>query len=120
MLKELIPNAILVSGKDDLQARKIAKEELAKNPKAIILASSIFDVGVDVPAIKNLIVAGSHVNTGRVIQKAGRATRKNESIGKLTATIHDFDTSENAMAVKQTKKKIKIYEEIMKLKMVFI
>lgn len=120
ILKELIPNAILISGKDDLQERNKAKDELQKNPKAIVIASSIFDVGVDLPAIKNLIIASSHINTSRIIQKYGRSTRKNESTGKLSAVIHDFDTSDNQIAVKQTKRKIEVYEKIIKAKMEYV
>lgn len=120
LLKSLIPNSILIHGKDDREARNKAKEQLSKNKKTILIASSIFDVGVDLPSIRNLIIASSHINTSRVIQKAGRATRKNESIGKLVAAIHDFDTNDNQIAIKQTKRKIQIYKDIMKLKMEFV
>lgn len=120
LLKSLIPNSILVHGKDDRESRNKAKDELAKNKNTIIIASSIFDVGVDLPSIRNLIIASSHINTSRIIQKAGRATRKNESIGKLVAAIHDFDTNDNQIAIKQTKRKIQVYKDIMKLKMEFV
>lgn len=115
ILQEMIPGSILIHGKDDRAARDAARKAISDNPKAVVIASSILDVGVDWPAIRNLIIASSHVNSGRIVQKAGRATRKLESIGKLSGVIHDFATSENAIARKQTKKKVHVYEEIMKL-----
>lgn len=120
ILKNLIPSAILISGKDDIQQRNKAKDELQKNKNSIVIASSIFDVGVDLPAIKNLIIASSHINTSRIIQKYGRSTRKNESTGKLSAIIHDFDTNDNQIAIKQTKRKIEVYEKIIKAKMEYV
>lgn len=114
-LKKLLPEAILVSGEDDRKARDEAKRSLADNKKAIVIASEIFSTGVDIPAIKTLILAGSSVSSVKTMQKLGRATRNDKSTDKWSGEIVDFLQRDNALTLKQSKKRMNIYKEILKV-----
>lgn len=115
VLKELMPQAILISGETDLMSRKEAKKRLEDDPNTIVLASEIWSTGTDLPSLKNLILAGSSVGAVRVIQKLGRATRVHAESGKFNGHIYDFWQNTNPLSLKQSKKRLKIYEEILKI-----
>lgn len=115
ILHKLIPGSILIYGKHNKEERERAKKELKENKDAVVIASSIFNVGVNIPAIANLIVASVNVSKVAVIQKSGRAVRVDSSTGKFHATIHDFAQYNNSIATKQTEKRVKIYKNTMGL-----
>ena len=114
-LLKLIPDGILISGDDDRYTREQAKKKIQESHKTIVIASSIFDVGVDIPAIKTLILAGSSVSNVRVMQKIGRATRKDLKTLKEDAEVVDFMQYDNPLSLKQSKKRKKIYEDLLKV-----
>jgi type I site-specific restriction endonuclease len=92
-----------------------------KNEKnSIVIASSIWSTGVDIRSIKNLILADSNVAATRVIQKFGRAVRKDASTDKHQAVIWDFYQNDNALSIKQSRKREKIYTDILKMKVKFL
>lgn len=80
----------------------------------IIIASKIFDQGVDIPELDALILAGSGKSTGRALQRIGRVIRKRD--GKTKAIVVDFmdnakflrDHSEVRMSVYKTEPEFKI------------
>jgi superfamily II DNA or RNA helicase len=119
-LKKLISDAILISGENDKKDRNDAKAELSKNNKATVLASSIFDVGIDIPEIETLILAGSSVSNVRTLQKIGRLTRLSEKTGKISGEVIDFYQCDNNLSLKQSKKRKMIYEKIMKIKVTMV
>ena len=114
-LLKLIPHGILISGDDDRFTREQAKQKIKDDLNTVIIASSIFDVGVDIPAIKTLILAGSSVSNVRVMQKIGRATRKDLNTLKEDAEIIDFMQYDNPLSLKQSRKRKKIYEDLLKI-----
>lgn len=54
----------------------------------VLVASKIFDQGVDIPELDALILAGSGKSSGRALQRIGRVIRKYE--GKKIATVIEF------------------------------
>ena len=54
----------------------------------VLIASKIFDQGVDIPELDALILAGSGKSSGRALQRIGRVIRKND--GKSIAIVVDF------------------------------
>lgn len=54
----------------------------------ILIASKIFDQGVDIPELDALILAGSGKSSGRALQRIGRVIRKFE--GKKKAIVVEF------------------------------
>ena len=115
-----MPEAILISGDSSTKDRDRAKEYLKDNKNAIVIASSIWSTGVDIRSIKNLILADSNVAATRVIQKFGRAVRKDAHTDKHHAVIWDFLQNDNPLSIKQSRKRIKIYRDILKMKVNFV
>jgi len=109
LLKRL-PGAIVVDGFSDQSDRNKAKKFLAENKNAIVLASGIFNKGVDIPALENYINASGGRSTVQVIQKLGRTTRLNVETGKEEAQVHDFFDMFSPISLSQSKKRQKIYE----------
>lgn len=78
----------LLMGNDSLKKRDEVKDRLTKKEINVILASSIFDIGVDLPSLSGLILAGSGKSSIRALQRIGRVIRSYE--GKKNAAIIDF------------------------------
>lgn len=78
----------MLMGNDSLKKRNEVKDMLTKKEINVILASSIFDIGVDLPSLSGLILAGSGKSSIRALQRIGRVIRCYE--GKKNAAIIDF------------------------------
>jgi superfamily II DNA or RNA helicase len=120
LLKKLMPEAVLISGDSSTKDRDKAKDYLKNEKKSIVIASSIWSTGVDIRSIKNLILADSNVAATRVIQKFGRAVRKDQHTDKHQAIIWDFFQNDNPLSIKQSRKRMKIYKDILKMKVNFV
>jgi superfamily II DNA or RNA helicase len=113
ILHKLISEEIsctLLSGKDKMETREGAKLDIENGNIQAIIASKIFDIGVDIPALSGLIVAGSGKSSVRALQRIGRVIRPYE--GKKQAAVVDF--IDNAHYVKkhsQARKEIYSLEE---------
>jgi len=77
-----------LSGSDSLDKRIEVKERLLSKKSNLVLASSIFDIGVDIPSLSALVLAGSGASRIRAIQRLGRICRKFP--GKKFVAVIDF------------------------------
>jgi superfamily II DNA or RNA helicase len=77
-----------LSGKDKLDVRTDAKDNLLSGKSNLVLASNIFDIGVDIPSLSALILAGGGKSSIRALQRIGRVIRKHKT--KKHAAIVDF------------------------------
>lgn len=109
-LQKLLPEAKLIDGSDDKLTRNEAKKFLLENENNIVLASKIWNQGVDIPWIKTLIIAGAGKSMVVSIQRLGRSTRKDESTQKISAKFIDFYDRFSPLAIKQSNKRINTYE----------
>jgi len=75
--------------------------------KGILIASGIFDEGVDIPEINTLIVASAGKSDVKTIQRIGRGLRKKSLSAYLSA--YDFDDTGKFLS-KHSLKRIQIYE----------
>lgn len=82
-----IPCAIL-SGKDSSAERDKVKKQLENREINCILASKIFDIGVDIPSLSGLVVASGGKSSVRVLQRIGRIIRS--APNKVRAAAIDF------------------------------
>jgi superfamily II DNA or RNA helicase len=74
----------------------------------LIIATAIYDQGVDIPNIDALILAGSGKSSGRALQRIGRVIRP--AAGKKDAIVLDF--IDNAKYVlDHSKKRIDVYKK---------
>lgn len=86
-LSKLLPCALL-SGKDSSETRNAVKQDLESGKIKCIVASKIFDIGVDLPSLSGLIIASSGKSSVRALQRIGRVIRKFPN--KKQAAIIDF------------------------------
>ena len=86
-LKGKIPTALL-SGKDSSKVRQKIKDQLQDGKLKCIIASKIFDMGIDLPILSGLITAGAGKSSVRALQRIGRVIRPFP--GKKMAAILDF------------------------------
>lgn len=87
LLKKNIPTALL-SGKDSSNIRERIKKDLENNQIKCICASKIFDIGIDLPILSGLIIAGAGKSSVRALQRIGRVIRPYP--GKNMAAVVDF------------------------------
>ena len=81
-------NCELLHGSHSLEKREEIKQKLLNGELDLILASQIFDIGVDIKTLNGLILAGGGKSKIRTIQRIGRIIRGNP--GKEMAAICDF------------------------------
>lgn len=87
LIGKSLPVALL-SGKDPQEKREKAKEDLQTGKISAILASTIFDIGVDIPSASGLITAGGGKSSVRALQRIGRVIRGYPN--KKCAYVYDF------------------------------
>ncbi|QEK11544.1 DEAD/DEAH box helicase [Crassaminicella thermophila] len=79
------------TSKEDIEERKILKEQFAKGEQLqALIAIKCLDEGVNIPKIKTAFILASTTNPKEYIQRRGRVLRRAE--GKDFAEIYDFIT----------------------------
>jgi superfamily II DNA or RNA helicase len=78
----------ILHGNDPLKRRTEVKEMLVKKTINVILASTIFDLGVDIPILNGLVLGGGGKSSIRALQRIGRVIRFYP--GKKYAAVVDF------------------------------
>jgi superfamily II DNA or RNA helicase len=86
-LKKNVPTALL-SGKDNSNIREKIKAELEDGKLKCLVASKIFDIGVDLPILSGLVIAGGGKSSVRALQRIGRVIRPYP--GKKVSAVLDF------------------------------
>ena len=77
-----------MSGNDSLEKRDEVKKAIYSGKIDVILASTIFDIGVDIKCLSALILAGGGKSYVKALQRIGRVIRSYP--GKKFAAIVDF------------------------------
>lgn len=90
LLSRMTNGTILVSGLTEAQERNQKLAMLERNEIPAIVATPIFDEGMDLPAIKVLILAGAGKSHMKLLQRIGRGMRKKPS-GENVVRIYDFE-----------------------------
>lgn len=103
----------MLYGNDSLERRAEVKEMVDSRSIEMVLASTIFDIGVDIPILSALVLAGGGRSSVKCLQRAGRILRKYP--GKKYAAIIDFYDQ-----IKFLKKHSKIRHDIYKSEEGFI
>jgi len=92
ILLELMQNAgircAMLYGDDPLDRRSEVKDMLINKEINVILASTIFDLGVDIPSLSALVLCGGGKSSIRALQRIGRIIRK--FTGKKHVAVVDF------------------------------
>jgi superfamily II DNA or RNA helicase/intein/homing endonuclease len=78
----------LLSGKDSAKQRNKIKDDLESSKIKCLVASKIFDIGIDIPILSGLVIAGAGKSSVRALQRIGRVIRPFK--GKSMSAIVDF------------------------------
>jgi superfamily II DNA or RNA helicase len=78
----------LLDGSNSKEEREQVKKDLMEHKIDCVLASKIFDIGVDIPSLSGLVIACGGKSTVKALQRVGRVIRKYP--GKKFAVIIDF------------------------------
>lgn len=78
----------ILDGSNNKDERQQVKKDLEDRKIDCILASKIFDIGVDIPSLAGLVIACGGKSTVKALQRVGRVIRKYP--GKQFAVIIDF------------------------------
>lgn len=89
LLKDLIPNSRFLSGKDPGAERVEVYNQIRDENLQVVIATTIADLGLDIPALQNLVLAGGGKSSTRHLQRIGRVARPYP--GKTVARVVDFD-----------------------------
>ncbi len=78
----------ILDGSNDKDEREKVKKDLMNHKIDCVLASRIFDIGVDIPSLSGLVIACAGKSTVKALQRVGRVIRKYP--GKKFAVVIDF------------------------------
>ena len=81
-------NCALLDGSNSNDEREKVKQDLLSHKIDCVLASRIFDIGVDIPSLSGLVIACGGKSSVKALQRVGRVIRRYP--GKKFAVIIDF------------------------------
>jgi len=108
-LANLIPYSIFLSGIDDAEIRRNIVDDFENNGLDTIIATSIFDEGISINAIRLLIIASAGKSKIQSIQRLGRGLRLDE--GKSEVLIYDFEDTGNYFTERHSELRKKTYRK---------
>jgi superfamily II DNA or RNA helicase len=88
LFKENNVKCDILHGAHKLEHREEVKDQLMQGKLDVVLASVVFDIGVDIPSLSGLVLAGSGRSSVKALQRIGRVIRSHP--GKTYAAIVDF------------------------------
>lgn len=103
------PGTVVLTGKSSNAVRKEAIEDVKAGRVKAIIATTIFDEGIDLPNIRKVILAGGGKSIVKSLQRVGRGLRKAE--GKSTVEIVDFLDEQHWFLKNHSKIRMKLWVE---------
>lgn len=97
-------------GSSDMATRKNALQALRDGSEHIIIASTIFDQGIDVPELSGLVIAGGGKAHHVVVQRVGRGSRTSE--GKERLEVIDLFDTHSRILWRHAKARRKAYKDV--------
>jgi len=96
-----------IQGEDDQEGRKAALRRLAAGEIDVLIGTTILDVGVDVPAVGHVCLAGGGKAEVALRQRIGRGLRE-KKVGPNLCFVTDFDDSFNTHLRDHAKQRLAI------------
>jgi superfamily II DNA or RNA helicase len=109
LLKSVGIPCIFVQGADSMKDRQFAKAEIGRSYH-VLIATGIFDEGVDMPLIDAGIMAGGGQSKIKSIQRVGRILRPKPS-GSNEVFIIDFKDVGNKYLFRHSAERLQAYED---------
>lgn len=113
-LRPLRDEIAFVSGMESSAERNRVRKGLADGTIRAVLATTIFDVGVDVPDVEHLVIAAAGkggMDGVRLIQRAGRVMRAKAHTGNRAWVWDIYDQGSCLYLQRHAKQRMKVYEE---------
>lgn len=110
LLKQCGLKGTYIFGESKREHRKDALAKLATGEYDYVIGSTIIDVGVDVPALQILIMAGGGKAEVAIRQRIGRALRRKYNTPNF-AFLVDFDDGNNEHLIKHSRQRRAIVEQ---------
>lgn len=98
-----------LSGSDATFYRKDKIKDFKLGVLPCIVATMIFDEGVNVPRIQALILAGAGKSSVKLLQRVGRALRRKEGMAENVAFIIDFLHKGEKYSNRHSAERVRIY-----------
>jgi superfamily II DNA or RNA helicase len=108
MLQQVEPDSLFVSGESDSDVRKQVLKDLNMRVRKIVICTTIFGEGVDVPNLDVLINAKAGASSVDAFQLIGRVLRKTDT--KTKAYLVDIFDRGCKYIQKHSNARLKIYE----------
>lgn len=110
LLKEMLGRkAVFVYGGTNRDQRTKVKTLMKEKKLLMVICSSIWDEGVDIPNLDAIIVAGGGMSEIKAIQKVGRGLRKTAT--KDSVQVIDFSDLSHKYLRKHSRERVKAYRE---------
>ncbi len=100
-----------ISGESNQATRQDALDQLGNGQLDVLIGSTILDVGVDVPSVGVVILAGGGKAEVSLRQRIGRGLRAKKS-GPNVAFVVDFQDTHNTILMRHYLKRRKVVEDI--------
>ncbi len=101
--------SVFLSGRDPVDARQKWLREFSAKHIQVIVATTIFDQGVDVPAIDVLIMAGAMgMSPIKPLQRLGRGLRKRPD--KDEVLVYDFEDRYQEDTEKHSRRRMQLFK----------
>lgn len=104
ILQEKIEGSVFLSGSDKSKERDEVVEKFERGEEFTLIASTIFDEGVDIKNVHNVIIAAGGASYIKILQRIGRGMRK--TANKHKVDIFDFYDKTNKILVRHSKERI--------------
>lgn len=105
--RECNANVMFLHGSDNMKDREKGKTALSSGKVQVLIASTIFDEGIDIPEIDGLVFAGGGKAQHLYIQRLGRGMRPRP--GKTSLTVVDFYDTHSRTMWRHSKDRLKVY-----------
>ena len=103
-----LPALPIIQGSTSSEVRAKTISNLQSGAEKHILASTVFDEGMDLPELRSIILAGGGKSKRAMLQRIGRGLRKAK--GKKGFVLIDFDDSSGHILKNHSKQRRKVWE----------
>ncbi len=109
LFEELVgkTNVEFCHGGTPTSIRKAAMERFRSGNLDILIGTTIYDEGVDLPTLETLIIAHGSLGERKLLQRVGRSLRR--KLARNTVRIYDFIDFENKHLLKHSNARMEIY-----------
>ena len=109
MVRKAGMSSEFVWGSKALEVRKAAIKRLVHGDVDVLVASVIFNEGVDIPELLSVVIGSGGKSVIAALQRIGRGMRVDRATGKTTFEVWDIQDKGNKWLEKHTKQRMRAY-----------